>query len=66
MEFHDIDQLETRQRFQEVLEQAGRQRLSYPLILVNGQLRGAGNVDAYQLIFLADEDRRRQSLPARF
>lgn len=66
MEFHDIDQPETRQRFQEVLEQAGRQRLSYPLILVNGQLRDAGNVDAYQLIFLAGEDRRRQGLSARF
>ncbi|GEM_PF-2932351 len=66
VEFHDVDQPDTRQRFQQVLEQAQRQRLSYPLVLVNGQLRGAGNVDAYQLIFLADEDRRRQGLPARF
>lgn len=66
VEYYDAAQAETQERFAGILQEAEQKHLRYPLILINGNVRSAGGVDAYQLVFLADEDRRKQGLPARF
>ena len=42
------------------------QQLDFPVVLVNGELKAAGRVDTYQIMFLVDSDRKAKGLPSRF
>ena len=65
VEYHDAATPETQKTFAELSKAVEANKYSYPLVLVNGQLKASGGVDTYQLMFLVDQDRREKGLPAR-
>jgi len=65
VEYYDAAAPETQQKFVEMSKGVDANKYSYPLVLVNGQLKASGGVDTYQLMFLVDQDRREKGLPAR-
>jgi disulfide oxidoreductase YuzD len=63
IEYFDANAPETQEKYADFIKAVAARRYSYPLVLVNGQLKASGGVDTYQLMFLVDQDRREKGLP---
>ena len=66
VEYHDAEAARTVDDFAQVTRDADLQRLSYPLVLVNGKMVASGSCDPYQIMFLVDNDRREKGLSSRY
>jgi disulfide oxidoreductase YuzD len=55
VEYFDVAEAEVQERFPQVIEEAQKRRLRYPLIAIDGQLRLQGGVQYYRVIRLVEE-----------
>ena len=65
LQYVDAALPETKEKFGQFTKAVDERRASYPLVVVNGELKASGGVDTYQLMFLIDQDRKEKGLPAR-
>jgi disulfide oxidoreductase YuzD len=66
VEYYDANAPETTTSFAQVMEHVEGRQLDFPVVLIDGELKAAGRVDTYQLMFLVDADRKAKGLPSRF
>ena len=66
VEYHDANANQMPGSFEQVMQHIESRQLDFPVVLINGELKAAGRVDTYQLMYLVDADRKSKGLPARF
>lgn len=55
VEYFDVAKPEVQERFPQVIEEAQKRRLRYPVVAIDGQLRLQGGVQYYRVMGLVEE-----------
>lgn len=63
VDYINLGRAEAQEEFPELLTLIAEQKLPYPLVAVDGQLRLAGSADYYRVVALVEEALQREHAP---